>query len=137
MSRRHRAEKRDVAGLMELFTPDYRDVRGRDRAATARLIQDYLDSYRGVVVHVLGARVGAVGDDGTAAVECEVALSHGAAEVLRKLIRFTGEYYRFRIEVRRTGASNWGFTSAEWESIGLADLFPESLDLLKKLFPGL
>jgi len=132
-----RAERRDVAGLMVLFTPDYRDARGRDGAATARLVQDYLDRYRGVVVHLLGARIGEVRGDGTAAVACEVALSHGAAEVLRKLIRFTGEYYRFRIEVRRTGASDWGFTSAEWESIGLEDLFPESLDLLRKLFPGL
>lgn len=132
-----RAEKRDVARLMELFTPEYRDARGRDRAATARLVQDDLDRYRGVVVHLLGARIGEVRGDGTAAVECEIAVSHGAAEVLRKLIRLTGEYYRFRIEVRRTGASDWGFASAEWESIGLEDLFPESLDLLRKLFPGL
>jgi hypothetical protein len=132
-----RAEKRDVAGLLELFAPDYRDFRGRDRDGTARLVQDYLDRTRGVVVHLLSARIGEVGADGTAAVECEIALSHGAAEVLRKLIRFTGDYYRFRMTVRRTEPSDWRFAAAEWDSIGLEELFPESLDILRKLFPGL
>jgi hypothetical protein len=132
-----RAEKRDVPGLLELFAPDYRDFQGRDREATGHLVQDYLDSYRGVVVHLLGARIGEAVPDGTAAVECEIALSHGAAEVLRKLIRFTGDYYRFRIAVRRTGPSEWRLASAEWESIGLGELFPESTAILRKLFPGL
>jgi hypothetical protein len=39
--------------------------------------------------------------------------------------------------VRRTEPSDWRFAAAEWESIGLEDLFPESLDILRKLFPGL
>ncbi len=132
-----RAEKKDARGLMEFFAPDYADFEGRDRAGTLRLITDYLDQYRGVVIHLLGARVGDVGPDGRASVECEVSLSHGAAEVLRKLIRYTGEYYRFRIELRKAGRADWLFTYAEWQSIGLPDLFPESLDILKKLFPGL
>lgn len=132
-----RIEKRDISGLLELFAPDYRDFRGRDRDGTARLVSDYLDRYRGVVVHILGSRIGEIGGGGTAAVECDIALSHGAAEVLRKLIRFTGDYYRFRLEVRRTSPAEWRFTSAEWESIGLAELFPESLEILRKLFPGL
>ncbi|HMA54168.1 MAG TPA: hypothetical protein VKT17_06875 [Acidobacteriota bacterium] len=132
-----RAEKKDVRGLMEFFAPDYTDFEGRDRTGTLRLITEYLDQYRGVVIHLLGARVGDVGPDGRASVECEVSLSHGAAEVLRKLIRYTGEYYRFRIELRRSGRAEWLFTYAEWRSIGLAELFPESLDILKKLFPGL
>jgi hypothetical protein len=132
-----RAEKRDFAGLKELFASDYRDFQGRDTDGTLRLVRDHLDRYRGVVIHLLGARLGEIGTDGIAAVECEIAMSHGAAEVLRKLIRFTGEYYRFRLEVRRTGPEEWRFTYAEWESIGLEGLFPESLEILRKLFPGL
>ena len=132
-----RAEKRDVAGLRELFAAEYRDFQGRDADGTLRLVKDHLDRYRGVVIHLLGARLGEIGTDGVASVECEIAMSHGAAEVLRKLIRFTGEYYRFRMEVRRTGPAEWRFTYAEWESIGLEGLFPESLDILRKLFPGL
>jgi hypothetical protein len=132
-----RAEKKDASGLMEFFDAEYVDFQGRDRAGTLRLITDYLDRYRGVVIHLLGVRVGAVGPDGRASVDCEVSLSHGAAEVLRRLIRYTGEYYRFRFDLRKTGPVEWRFTFAEWQSIGLPELFPESLDVLKKLFPGL
>lgn len=132
-----RAEKRDAAALMELLAPDYRDFEGRDAAGTLRLVTDYLARYRGIVLHLLGARVGEPATDGRVTVECEIVMSHGAAEVLRKLIRFTGEYYRFRIELRKTETSEWRFAYAEWGSIGLDGLFPESLERLRKLFPGL
>ncbi len=132
-----RAEKKDARGLMEFFAPDYVDFEGRDPAGTLRLVTEYLDRYRGIVIHLLGARVGDVGPDGRASVECEISLSHGAAEVLRKLIRYTGEYYRFRFDLRKTGPGEWRFIRAEWQSIGLAELFPESLAVLKELFPGL
>ena len=131
------AEKRDVSGLMDLFTPEYRDFEGRDKAGTVRLVTDYLARYRGVVVHVLGVHPGTVGADGRAEVECEVALSHGAAEILRKLIRIGSEYYRFRFDLRKDAAGEWRFAYAEWEAIALSGLFPESLDILRKLFPDL
>jgi len=131
------AEKREIRALMEFFAPDYADFEGRDTEATVRLITDYLDGFRGVVIHLLGARVGSIGPDGRASVECEVSLSHGAAEVLRKLIRYTGEYYRFRFELVRSVRGDWRFAYAEWQSIGLLDLFPESLEILRKLFPDL
>ncbi len=132
-----RAEKRDVGALMELFLPEYADVEGRDKAGTARLIADYLKRYRGVVVHVLGVHAEAISGEIRADVVCEVALSHGAAEVLRKLIRVGSEYYRFRFELHKDGAGEWRFLRAEWGSIGLPDLFPDSLDILRKLFPDL
>lgn len=132
-----RAEKRDVRGLMELFAPDYEDFQGRDKAGTVGLITDYLARYRGVVVHVLGVEAGPVAADGRAEVTCEVALSHGAAEILRKLIRIGSEYYRFRFELLKDGAGEWRFAYAKWEQVDLADLFPESLTILKKLFPEL
>lgn len=132
-----RAEKRDLTALMALVAPDYEDFQGRDAAGTQRLVTGYLDRYHGVVLHLLGARIGEPGPDGRVTVECEIVMSHGAAEVLRKLIRFTGEYYRFRIDLRKTETAHWRFAYAEWESIGLDGLFPESLELLRKLFPGL
>jgi hypothetical protein len=131
------AEKRDVDGLMDLFDPGYADFEGRDKAGTVRLITEYLDQYRGVVVHVLGVHPGTIGTDGRAEVECEVALSHGAAQLLRRLIRVGSEYYRFRFNLRKNEAGEWRFAYAEWESIGLAELFPESLEVLRKLFPNL
>ena len=132
-----RAEKKDIARLEELFAPGYADFEGRDTAGTVRLVANYLDRYRGVVIHLLGVRVGDIDPDGLASVECEVSLSHGAAEVLRKLIRYTGEYYRFRIDLRKDGPAGWRFTYAEWRPIGLTEVFPESLAILKELFPGL
>jgi hypothetical protein len=132
-----RAEKNDVAGLRPLFAPGYRDFEGRDAEGTLRLVSEHLDRKRGVVIHLLGTRIAEVRPDGTASVQCEVALSHGAAEVLRKLIRYAGEYYRFEAEVRRVAPRTWQFTSAAWHSIDLGDLFPESLKALKELFPGL
>jgi hypothetical protein len=132
-----RAEKKDARGLMEFFAPEYVDFAGRDPAGTLRLIIGYLDRYRGIVIHLLGARIGDIGPDGRASVECEVSLSHGAAEVLRKLIRYSGETYRFRFDLRKNERADWRFIYAEWQSIGLPDLFPESLEILKKLFPGL
>ncbi|MBE0713237.1 MAG: hypothetical protein IH583_12735, partial [Candidatus Aminicenantes bacterium] len=63
--------------------------------------------------------------------------SHGAAEVLRKLIRYTGEFYRFRFELDQTGKGEWRFAYAEWQSVDLLDLFPESREILRKLFPDL
>ncbi len=131
-----RAEKRDMAGLMELFAPDYRDFQGRDRDGAQRLVSGYLEHFRGIVIHLLGTRVGPIGPDGTASVEFEVALSHGAAEALRRLVRYAAECYHFRVDLRRFGPGAWRLTYAEWESVDGTGLFPESLEVLRKLFPG-
>lgn len=131
------AEKREVGALMEHFSPDYSDFEGRDKAGAERLVGDYLGRFRGIVIHLLSARVDGPGPDGRAAVECEMSFSHGAAEVLRKLIRYTGEYYRFRFDLDKTGKGEWRFAYAEWQPVDLLDLFPESREILRKLFPDL
>jgi hypothetical protein len=131
------AEKREVGALMENFSPDYSDFEGRDKAGAERLIGDYLGRFRGIVIHLLSSRVDEPGPDGRVAVECEMSFSHGAAEVLRKLIRYTGEYYRFRFDLDKTGKGEWRFAYAEWQSVDLLDLFPESREILRKLFPDL
>ena len=131
------AEKREVGALMESFLPDYSDFEGRDKAGAERLIGDYLGRFRGIVIHLLSSRVDEPGPDGRVAVECEMSFSHGAAEVLRKLIRYTGEYYRFRFDLDKTGKGEWRFAYAEWQSVDLLDLFPESREILRKLFPDL
>jgi len=131
------AEKREVGALMENFSPDYSDFEGRDKAGAERLIGDYLGRFRGIVIHLLSSRVDEPGPDGRVAVECEMSFSHGAAEVLRKLIRYTGEYYRFRFDLDKTGKGEWRFAHAEWQSVDLLDLFPESREILRKLFPDL
>ena len=131
------AEKREVGALMEHFSPDYSDFEGRDKTGAERLIGDYLGRFRGIVIHLLSARVAGPGPDGRTSVECEMSFSHGAAEVLRKLIRYTGEYYRFRFDLDKTGKGEWRFAYAEWQAVDLLDLFPESREILRKLFPDL
>jgi hypothetical protein len=131
------AEKKEVGALMERFSPDYSDFEGRDKAGAERLIADHLGNFKGIVIHLLSARVTGPGPDGRASVECEMSFSHGAAEVLRKLIRYTGEYYRFRFDLDRSGEGEWRFAFAEWRSVDLLDLFPESREILRKLFPDL
>ncbi len=131
-----RANARDAAGLAALCAPDYADFEGRDAARTVELLRGHFERYRGIVVHLLGARIGGAEPDGLLPVECDVSLSHGAAQVLRRLIRSAGVLYRFRLGLRPGPGDGWRVVSAAWEEVGPAGLFPESLGVLKELFPG-
>jgi hypothetical protein len=128
------AEKRDAAGLIANLADDFSDFQGRDRQQTATMIEDYFGRYRGIVIHVLASRI-VVEDIGNAAVETDVSLSSGAAQAFRKLIRFSGENYRFSCRLRKDG--RWLITKAAWEFIQTDSLFPESLKILRELFPNL
>jgi hypothetical protein len=128
------AEKRDLAGVMARLGEDYSDFEGRDKAAAEALIRDYFRQ-TGIVIHLLGMRVQPVGPEGQATVEAEALLSSGAAEVFRKLIRFAGECYRFEVRLTRALDSSWRVVWARWDAVPLSELFPESLAVLKKLFP--
>ena len=55
---------------------------------------------------------------------------------MRKIIRFAGDFYRFKLELRKTPVG-WRISRAEWEYLELNGLFPESLPVLKKIFPGI
>jgi hypothetical protein len=130
-----RLEKRDLAGVLDSVAPSYLDFEGRDRQGLRLLIEEYIRRYRGIVIHVLATRVELSGPEGSAVVEGDAVLSSGAAEVLRKAFRFLGEYYRFRLEMDKDSGS-WMVRYAEWREQAAADLFPESLPVLRKLFPG-
>jgi len=129
-----RAEKRDAAGLIAHLAGNFRDGTGRDRERTAALIEEYFSRYRGIVIHVLASRI-VVDGPGSASLETDVSLSSGAAQAFRKLIRFSGENYRFRCRLRKNG--RWLITEAEWEYVPVESLFPESLKLFRELFPNL
>jgi hypothetical protein len=127
-------EKKDAAGLIAHLADDYRDFEGRDRAQTAAMVEEYFSRYRGIVVKVLASRIGLPSALG-AEVETDVAFYSGAAAAFRKLIGFSGENYRFRFAMQKTGA--WMIQTAQWEYIPLSGLFPESLKILRELFPNL
>jgi hypothetical protein len=126
-------EKKDVAGLIGFLAEDYHDFAERDRQQTAEMLQEYFSHYRGIVVHVLASRI-AIEDARNAAVETDVSLSSGAAQAFRKMIRFSGENYRCQCRLRKN--SRWLITDAKWEYVAVESLFPESLKLLRELFPN-
>lgn len=130
------AAKGHLRAVMDRLADDYQDFEGRDKAATESLIRDYLGR-GGIVIHLLSTRVEAVDPGGKASLRAEAMLSSGAAEVFRKLIRYAGECYRFEIRLRKGPRGDWLVEWAAWEPVPLTDLFPESLRILKKLFPDL
>jgi len=129
-------EKREAAGLMELVDDGYEDFEGRDKDATRALVEDHFAGRRGIVIHLLDAEITPGPVEGEATVETDVVLSSGAGLLLRKAVRFAGEYYRFELKLRKT-PEGWRVGSARWSLSSGNELSGESARLLQELFPGL
>ncbi|MCJ7563437.1 MAG: hypothetical protein MUP52_02475 [Candidatus Aminicenantes bacterium] len=127
------AEKREIDNLMSNLADDYFDFEGRDRDKTRDFLIQYFEQHKGIVIHILSTRF-EEWDSLRAKIQTEMAISSGGAEVLRKLIKFTGETYRFKIHLLKTNGQ-WQVQFAEWKDVGVEDLYPESLSSLKKIFP--
>lgn len=127
-------EKKDAAGLIAHLGGAYLDFEGRDREQTAAMVEEYFSRYRGIVVKVLASRIELRAAQ-NAEVETDVAFYSGASAAFRKLIGFSGENYRFRFTMLKV--STWMIQSAQWEYIPLSGLFPESLQILREMFPNL
>lgn len=127
-------EKKDAAGLVAHLADNYNDFEGRDRAQTAAMVEEYFSRYRGIVIKVLASRI-ELRSAQRAEVEADVAFYSGAASALRKLIGFSGENYRFKFAMEKTDV--WTIRSSQWEYIPLSGLFPESLQILRDMFPDL
>ncbi len=107
-------EKKDLSGLLTVLTDDYADFEGRDKKATEALIGDYFRRRFGIVMHLLHTKVGDITAEGEASLKTDVVLSSGGAEVLRKIVRFAGDFYRFKLDLRKT-PEGWRISRAEWE----------------------
>jgi phytoene dehydrogenase-like protein len=125
-------EKKDLKSLMDLLAVDYTDFRGRDKIQTQDMVRTYFSEFRGIVVHVLGTRIDEITPP-KATIQTDAALSSGAAKALRKLIQVSTDNYRFQVELTKK-QDRWLIKYAEWMPIGIEELFPESLAILKKLF---
>lgn len=128
------AQKRNLKAVLGRLADDYADFEGRDKLATEGLLREYFRR-TGIVIHLLSVKVDTVEPQGLASLRVEAMLSAGAAEVFRKLIPYAGDFYRFDLRLSKTPAGAWQITSAGWETVPLAGLFPNSLAILKKLFP--
>jgi hypothetical protein len=128
-------EEKDTVGLMSFIAEDYSDFRGRNKIETEGMVKSYFLDYQGIVTHVLSTKI----DEITpleASIRKDVLVSSGGAQLFRKLVKFAGDYYRIKARlVKRDG--KWLLHYAEWEYISLDSLFPESLSILKKIFPNI
>lgn len=129
-----RVENKDTAGLIAHLAADYSDFAGRDREQTRAMAEDYFRRYRGIKIKMLSSRI-AMGEGGRATAEIDVSLYSGIGAALRKAVGFSGENYRVSCVLRREG--EWRFSEASWESVTLDGLFPESLKVLREIFPDL
>jgi len=127
-------EKRDADGLLAHLAGNYLDFEGRDRLATRALAEEYFRRYRGIKIKLLSSRI-EMETGGAATAEFDVSLYSGIGAALRKAVGFSGENYRVSCRFRREG--KWLISEARWESIALRDLFPESLRILREIFPDL
>jgi hypothetical protein len=128
------AEKKDIAAFMAFIDDDYSDFEGRDKAGLEELLNGYFAGRTGIVVHRLGARVEFAGA-GRAGLRTDVALSSGAAEALRRLLRISPDLYRLEVGLVQS-AGRWLVLSAEWRPIGVTEVLPESLGPLKHFLPN-
>jgi len=129
------AEKKDLEAIMAYFSDDFSDFEGRNKTGLESLLAGYFSGRTGIVVHRLSSRIDAL-ETGRASLQTEVALSSGGAEALRRLVRISPDNYRIKIELIKDG-ERWLIRSAEWSYVDLSELFPESLAILKKIFPRL
>jgi hypothetical protein len=127
------AEKGDGAAIEAALQADYRDGEGRGRSETRRLLEEYHARRSGIVVHLLEVKIVTLRLP-RAEVDADVALSSGAGEALRRIVRFSGECYRFHCRLTREGAE-WKVTSTEWEPIATVDLSGSALKTLREIFP--
>lgn len=129
------AELKDLDAMMAHFAKDFVDFQGRTKSGLRSLLSGYLADRRGIVVHRLSAHLITL-EASRAVAEVEVALSSGQAEALRRLIKIAPDIYRIEIHFVRE-AQGWLVAHAAWTSLELSDLLPESLAILRKIFPGL
>ena len=128
------AENKKLDGILFYLSEDYQDDEDRTYEDIESLIDTYLGRFYGIAVNTLGTNIISLAPP-DAEIETDVALSSGAAKLFRKAVRYSGQFYRFTLKMKKEG-DHWKCTGAAWKYITLDELFPESFKILKKLFPG-
>ncbi|MBN1939849.1 MAG: hypothetical protein JW843_09700 [Candidatus Aminicenantes bacterium] len=114
------AEKDDTEQILELLDPAYVDFEGRSKPATGDMLEKYFSRYPAIVVNILRSEVEEMGPQ-EAVVAADVALSSGAAKVLRKLAQLSLSNHRFRIKLRKSG-QDWLIAFAEWRPLEAGEI---------------
>ncbi|MFC2165644.1 hypothetical protein ACFLT2_11690 [Acidobacteriota bacterium] len=128
-------ENKDIENLLMHFAEDYEDFQGRSKSQTRAMITQYFQDFQGIVSHVLSTQIEEVTPI-EASIQTDVLVSSGGAKLFRKFVKYAGDCYRIKAKlVNREGL--WQLQYAEWSYISLTDLFPESVSILRKIFPNL
>jgi hypothetical protein len=128
------AEDKDINGLLSCVSNEYADDEGRTFEDIENLVHRYLEMYRGIVVNLLGKKIIYITPP-EAEIEAEVGLSSGAAKLFRKAVSYSGQFYRFKLVLVKED-KQWKVKKAGWENISQVDLLPESVEIIKELFPN-
>jgi hypothetical protein len=128
-------EDQYTASLLYLLSEDFQDMEERSKPEMEALIDQYFEAYSGIVVNTLGTHFNDL-KSFEAEIQTDVSLSHGAAKMFRKIVAYSGQTYRFTIRLKKIN-QKWKISYAEWRYVYLEELFPESMKILKKLFPKL
>jgi hypothetical protein len=128
-------EDRYTASLLDLLTDGFHDMEERSKPEMEEVLNRYYEAYSNIVVNVLGTHFLEL-KPSEAHIQIDVSLSHGAARMFRKIVAYSGQTYRFTVRLKKI-SRQWKVSYAEWRYVYLEELFPDSMKMLKKLFPKL
>lgn len=129
------AEDRDLDRILTYISDSYSDDEDRTADEISDLLAENIEKYRGIVVNVLSTNIIELTPP-NASVETEIAFSSGAAQIFRKAVRYAGEFYRFKVDFIKE-EETWKVKYASWDYVPMEELFPESMKVLKELFPDI
>ncbi|MEN8221893.1 MAG: hypothetical protein ABFR36_01430 [Acidobacteriota bacterium] len=127
------AVENDVDQFMTFIDYDYLDGEERIKPDIQEKVENYLNRFRVISINILNIKT-VQSDNDTAEVVAEINFSHGLGKMLSKVFRSYGESYRFHLDMVRR-SRGWAVKQAKWEWMSLEDLYPESLKVLRELFP--
>lgn len=114
------ASEKDVKGVMQYFSKDYRDDRGHEYINVKGLIFSQLIKKGSLRVFTRGTTIQVDGGDALASVN--VILSRGAeVESIADVIPSQSGGYRFKLVLKKV-EGDWLIASADWTDIGAAAL---------------
>ena len=128
------AEDRDVEKFMKIISFEYLDEEERTREDIEEKVKTYLNRFRGISVNILNIKT-VNKSMNSAEVITEISFSSGIGKIFSKIVNSYGEVYRFNISMTRR-SKTWVVKSAEWSWMSIDELYPESLKVLRELFPN-
>ena len=123
----------DVEKFMKFIDINYLDSEERTKQDIREKVETYLNRFRVIAINILNIK-SVKKDNENADDFAEINFSHGFGKMLSKVIRSTGESYRFTLNMKRNDYG-WVVINAEWNWMSIEELYPESIKVLRELFP--